>query len=148
MKNQLTFRKFWGILNDVEKSFSDDKALTKNELVAVQNIIKTLQSKGLPSSKIITALQQEVSKLHEKYRAEAAYWTETKRDDTKTVGELGEDLGITKYKVILSPNACKLCRQKTENGKKIFSNADIQKTGYGHVPPLHVNCYCILIPQE
>jgi hypothetical protein len=143
-----TFKEFWKIQNDYEKSFSGDKALSVNELKKVQQIIKTLQDKGLPSSKIIVALQQEVSKLSEKYKAERAYWTEVKRDDTKTVGELGEDLGISKYQVILSPSACKICRNKTENGKKIFKNSDIAKSGWGHVPPFHPGCYCIIIPKE
>ena len=148
MPNFNTFKEFWKIQNDYEKTFSGDKALSVNELKKVQQIIKTLQDKGLPSSKIINALQKEVSKLHEKYRAAAAYWTEVKRDDTHEIGDIGKDLGFDKYKVILSPNACKICREKTDNGKKVFTNKDIQKSGYGHVPPLHVNCYCILIPQE
>lgn len=121
--------------------------LTQDELMAVRAKIIELQARGLPSSKIITALQKMNAKLMERWKAERAYWTESKRDDTKVVGEAVEDIGLDKYRVILSPDACKECRQKTQNGRKVFKHTDIEKSGYGHVPPFHPNCYCIIVPK-
>lgn len=142
----MRFQDYWRALNGQE--FEKAQKLSKAELLDVQSTISRLQKKGLPSSQIITALQKANGKLSERWKAERAYWTEVKKDDTEVVGDAGEDIGISKYKVILSPNACKTCIEKSDNGQKIFKNTDIQKSGYGHVPPFHPNCYCILIPQE
>lgn len=140
------FKNFWQELN--LPIFEKSVALTNNELDEVDKKIKQLQARGLTSSKIIKALQDFNPKLAQEYRASAAYWTAVKTDDTKAIGTLGEDLGITKYKTILGPNACKICRNKTRDGTKIFKNSDIQKSGWGHVPPFHPNCFCIMIPIE
>jgi protein-disulfide isomerase-like protein with CxxC motif len=139
------FKQFWKA-NSGGELFEKSAALSKSEIMEVQKKIAELQGKGLPSSKIINALQKFNSKLMEKYRAEAAYWTGVKANDTQTVAQIGDDLGISKYKVILSPSACELCREKTNNGTKIFDQKDISKTGYGKFVPWHVNCYCILVP--
>lgn len=141
----MTFAEMWKANAGVD-SFAKAR-LTKAELVEVQRTIARLQKKGLPSSKIITALQKKNAKLSERWKAERAFWTETKRDDTEVVADLGEEVGFSDYKVILSPNACKTCREKTDGGRKIFKTADLHKSGYGHVPPFHPNCYCILIPK-
>lgn len=141
------FKEFW-LANSGGELFEKKESLTEPEIKKVQEKIAELQDKGLPSSKIIAALQKFNSKLSEKYRAEAAYWTEVKAQDTKIVGDIGDDLGISKYKVILSPNACKLCREKTDNGRKIFTQKDVEKSGYGQFVPWHPNCYCIAVPVE
>lgn len=140
----MNFKDYWKIQNGApfEKS-----RLTKTELQSVQNKIADLQKKGWISSKIITSIQKMNPKLSERWKAERVYWTEVKRDDTAVVGEAGDDLGIDKYSVILSPNACKTCIKKSDNGRKIFKTSDIEKSGYGHVPPFHPNCYCILVPK-
>jgi intein/homing endonuclease len=49
-------------------------------------------------------------------------------------------LDINKFQVLLSPDACKTCRAKTQNGQKIFTEAEFTKDGYGHRPPFHPNC--------
>ena len=67
--------------------------------------------------------------------------------DTKVVAEAAEELGVTKYRVVLSPSACPECEKKTAGGSKKFSNDDMKKSGYGHVPPFHPNCYCVLLPE-
>ena len=126
--------------------FEKAERLSETEIIEVQRTIGELQKKGLPSSKIISALQKQNPKLSEKYRAERAYWTEVKHQDTQKVGEAGEELDFETFKVILSPNACKTCHEKTNNGTKLFKSADLQKAGYGHIPPFHPNCYCIMIP--
>jgi hypothetical protein len=141
------FREFWKAQNGND-IFEKKVALTKAEIVEVQNKIAELQKKGFPSSKIITALQKFNSKLSERWKAERAYWTETKVDDTDLIGEAGDDLGISRYKVILSPNPCPICVKKTSNGNKLFKAADLNKSGYGHVPPFHPNCYCIIFPFD
>ncbi len=134
------FKQFWK-LND-----GGEIALTEKEIIEVQNKIHDLQKQGYPSSKIIKNLQNYNAKLSEKWRAERAYWTEVKHQDTKLVGEIGEDLGIDKYKVILSPHACPICKSKTNGGRKIFNYNDIKKSGEGGSPPFHPNCYCIVYP--
>lgn len=131
------FKEIW---NDLNGRTPFEKArLTKSEILEVQNVISKLQSKGYNSERIITALQKQNKKLSERWKAERAYWTEIKHDDTEKVGEAGHDLDITKYRVILSPHACEVCREKSLNGSKIFKNSDIEKAGYGHVPPFHPN---------
>jgi len=142
----MTFQDFWKI-NNGHISFAKAK-LTKSELIDCQNLIARLQKQGLPANKIIEALQKRNAKLTERWKAERVFWTETKRDDTELVAEAGEEVGFTEYKVILSPNACKTCRSKTDGGSKIFKNSDLQKSGYGHVPPFHPFCFCILIPRS
>lgn len=140
------FKHFWEHMH--LPVFEKSDALTKSELAEVDKKINQLQARGWPSSKIIRELQKTIPKLSEEYRASAAYWTSVKTTDTKAIGDLGEELGITKYKVILGPNACKICRNKTNSGRKIFKNSDIKKSGWGHVPPFHPNCFCIIIPTE
>lgn len=141
----MKFTDFWKMNTHGIMPFEKER-LTKTELIAVQDTITKLQARGYSSTKIITALQNMNKKLSERWKAERAYWTESKREDTELVADAGDDLGIDKYKVILSPNACKICREKTANGGKIFKSSDIEKAGYGHIPPFHPNCYCILIP--
>lgn len=131
-----------------ETPFEKADALSKSELSTISNIIIKLQAKGFPSSEIITHLQKSSPKLAERWKAERAYWTEVKRDDTEKVGEAGDYLGIERYKTILSPNPCPICIKKTANGTKIFKSSEVAKSGYGYVPPFHPNCYCILIPIE
>jgi hypothetical protein len=139
------FKEFWKKIN-MGQSIQKSERLSRDELVKVQQTIATLQRRGIPSSKIINKLQQEHEKLREHWKAERAYWTEVKRDDTKLVGRASDDLEIDKFRVILSPHACPICIKKTDNGGKIFKSNDITKSGYGHVPPFHPNCYCIIIP--
>ncbi len=138
----MNFKDKWKQLNSFEKS----NALTKSELEFVRSVIGEKQRKGWISSRTIKYLQQSVPKLSLKYRAETAYWTEVKHQDTKLIAESGDDMGIEDYKVILSPDACKLCREKTQEGRKVFKSSEVQKAGIGHVPPFHPNCYCVLIP--
>lgn len=139
------FKEFWKSENGKE-IFEKKTSLTKSEIFEIQNKIAELQGRGYPSGKIITALQKFNSKLSERWKAERAYWTEVKVDDTGIVGETGDELGISKYKTILSPHPCPICVKKTENGGKVFKSSDLEKAGYGHVPPFHPNCYCVLIP--
>lgn len=137
-----TFSNFWKTsMHGFEKA-----KLTKTEIAQVREKIEQLQSKGTSSSKIITALQKLNPKLSERWKAERAFWTETKREDTGIVGEAGEYIGFEEYRVILSPHPCKLCIDKTNNGSKIFSQKDIEKTGYGQFVPWHPNCYCVAVP--
>lgn len=141
------FKEYWIAKSMTPEEFYKSASLTRKELVDVKNYIKALQDKNAPSSIIISHLQKFTPKLSEKWKAERAYYTEIKRTDTKIVAQAAEELGITKYRVILSPNACPECRKKTDNGVKKFTNQDMQKDGYGHVPPFHPNCYCVAIPE-
>lgn len=126
--------------------FTKAKRLNQQEIRAVNETIVRMQKRNVPSSQIITALQKQQPKLSERYKAERAYWTAVKTDDTQKVALAAEELDFDKYRVILSPNACHECIHKTNDGRKIFKNTDIAKSGYGHVPPFHPNCYCIMIP--
>lgn len=120
--------------------------LTEKELRDIQNTIRDMQKRGSNASSIIKYLQDHNAKLTEKYKAERAFYTELKRLDTQQVKTSGKYLDLDQYKVILSPHACEECVDKTENGRKIFKSSDLKKTGYGHYPPFHPNCYCVLIP--
>lgn len=146
----MQFSDFWKLFKKVEGEYlmkSSDK-LTKNELVEVQRTIRAMQEKGMNANKIIRYLQDHNKKLAERYKAERAFYTELKRLDTREVKDAGEYLELHKYRVILSPSACQVCRKKTDNGRRIFTEKDLKKDGYGHYPPFHPNCYCILIPEE
>lgn len=143
------FKKHW---NEINGHFEHDdylikSALTRQEISSIRKTISELTSKGLPSSKIITQLQKTNSKLNERWRAERVYWTESKKQDTELVGNAGDNLDVEKYQVILSPSACETCRKASDNGKKIFKTSDLKQSGYGHTPPFHPNCYCIIIPK-
>lgn len=135
------FKELWKI----QATFEKKEALNKTELKLAREIIDRMQKKK--SSSVISALQKAIPKLQERWKAERVYWTETKRDDTEIVGDAAVDLGFETYKVILAPHPCPVCIQKTNNGAKIFKNVEVQKSGYGHVPPFHPNCYCVLIPR-
>jgi len=125
-----------------EMFWKSSSALTEKELREVQNFIFELQQKGLPSAKIIAKIQEYNSKLTEKYRAERVFWTEVKRRESKQVVDVGEELEIEKFRVILSPHACNKCikmfKGKTLTSKQIADGKD--------VPPAHPNCYCAILP--
>lgn len=141
------FKQFWNSYNSQDAySFEKAEKLSKSEIEFVRSVIGEKQRKGWISSKIIKYLQKTVPKLNEEWKASRAYWTETKHEDTQLIAQAGDDLEIEDYKVILSPDACELCRKKTHNGGKIFKSSEVQKAGFGHVPPFHPSCYCILIP--
>lgn len=143
------FKDYWE-LEKGQKSFSKfvDERLTVKELMKVRDVITTMQKRNLPSGKIIEALQRINGKLIEKWKAERAYYTEVKRMDTGDVAEAGENLDVKKYRVVLSPNACDVCRKKSDNGRKTFSDSDVQKSGYGEFIPWHPNCYCVVLPID
>jgi hypothetical protein len=145
----MNFTKFWQLFNSnwSDGNYFQKTKLTSDELVKIQHFIYAQQKAGKPSTEIITALQSMNKKLNERWKAERAFWTELKRRDTVIVEESAEDLDMDEFTVILSPDACMTCRTKTENGKKVFKSSDVRKAGYGHVPPFHPNCYCIIIPK-
>ncbi len=124
---------------------SSTTALTIKELQEAQKLIFDLQAKGLPSSKIIAKLQLWNTKLTEKYRAERVFFTEVKRKESQQVADAGEKLDLDKYRVILSPHACPICRKISNDGKRIYDANDIADAK--EIPPYHPNCYCILIPK-
>lgn len=142
------FREYYKSLFITDGEFYKSSALSDKEIVDVRRYIKALQDKGATSKIIIKHLQSFSPKIKELWKAERVYYTEIKREDTKVVAQAGEDLEIKSYRVILSPNACETCRKKTNSGSKIFKNSDLQKDGYGHIPPFHPNCYCALLPKE
>ena len=142
------FREYYKSLFLTEGEFYKSSALTDKEIIEIRKYIKALQDKGATSKIIIKHLQHFNPKIKELWKAERVYFTEIKRQDSKEIGEAGEELEIKSYKVVLSPSACATCIKKTGNGSKIFKNSDIQKAGYGHIPPFHPNCYCVLLPKE
>lgn len=144
----MNFKQFWK--NLVEEEYlikSDEKALTEQELVKATRYIAMQERKKVKADSVITGLQKLIPKLHERWRAERVYWTEVKRIQTAVVQEVGEDLELEEYRVLLSPDACDVCREKTQGGKKVFHQGDLTKDGYGHVPPFHPHCYCTIIPK-
>jgi F like protein len=146
-QNMNKFKEMWVAKGMNNEEFAKAQRLSLKEIRDIRNYIKALQDQSAPSSTIITHLQKFTPKLEEKWKAERAYFTEMKRLETQTIKDAGKDLGITKYRVILSPSACDICRKATNNGRKTFDKSDMQKSGYGHVPPFHPNCYCAAIPK-
>lgn len=123
-----------------------DKPLSDEELGQARGLIALYNKQHKTATQTILALKQKFGKLAYGSDAARVYWTETKRDDTKATFKLGSEIGFTEYKVVLSPSACPLCVKKTNNGNRIFTTADFEKKEYGHVPPFHPYCYCIVIP--
>lgn len=128
----------------VEKS--DDK-MSESEISQARSLIALYNKRRKTATQTIKALRRKFSKLADPSAAARVYWTETKRDDTDAVIDLGDEIGFDTYKVILSPSACKVCVKKTANGNKVFKASELQKSGHGHKPPFHPNCYCILVPH-
>lgn len=120
--------------------------MSDEEVTEARGLIAYYNKHRYTATQTIKALQRKFPTL--KYQPDAArvYWTETKRDDTKATLVLGKDIGFDKYKVILSPSACKVCKQKTDQGNKIFKASELEKSGHGHAPPFHPSCYCIVVP--
>ena len=118
--------------------------LSRDELTKAREIIREWQEKNRPAYDIIEYIQRGLK--IDKYRAERVYWTETKKNDRIATTQLGTEVGFTHYKAILSPSACPLCRKKTDNGNKIFTTKEVQKSGYGESIPFHPGCYCVLVP--
>ena len=141
------FREYYKSLYLTDNEFYK-ASLTEKEIIDIRRYIKALQEKGATSKIIISHIRKFTPKLQELWKAERVYYTEIKREDTKIVGDAGKELEIKSYRVVLSPNACAECHKKTSNGTKVFKNSDIQKAGYGHVPPFHPNCYCVLLPKD
>lgn len=146
----MKFTDFWKFNQTTEDEIlmkSSDK-LNKSELLEIQQSIHKLQKRGYNANKIIKYLQNHNTKLAEKYKAERVFWTELKSMDTNLVIDAGKELDVHKYRVILSPHACPLCVKKTDDGKKTFTSRDFNKSGFGHYPPFHANCYCILVTED
>ena len=139
-----SFKDYWKA--QAQETVEKADALTVTELAEVNEVIDTMQDKGKIAKDIIAALQQQFPKLQERYRAEMAYYTEVKRKDTEDVVATADDLGVTKYRIVLSPHCCDKCRLISKDGKRIFTDEDVKKGGYNDVPPFHPNCYCILLP--
>lgn len=131
----------------LQKGYSEDTKLTEKEVVEVQDIIARMQSEGKEAFRIIKYLQQWNSKLSEYWKAKRAFETEDKRINTASTVVSSRDEGDYKFKCLLSPNACPICIKKTNDGQKTFDARQINKDGWGHVPPFHPNCYCVLIPK-
>lgn len=129
------FTKFW------REEIRFEKKLTSRELNAVRADISRLNSQGKLSSQVISYLQRTFPKLSERWQAERAFWTETKRMQTTEVKNDAEELEIDKFRVLPNINACPLCLRLSGNGKKIFSKKNLDKE-----PPYHPNCYCVLLP--
>lgn len=133
----MNFKEFW-------KSQYVRKALTQGDLSSIRGKIGRMEGKGKPAKAIISALQSK-PEIKDRWKAERAYWTETKKLETNSILQSAEDLDITKFKIIPSPSACPLCLKVSGDGEKVFDRGDLLFKG-NQIPPVHPNCYCILIP--
>lgn len=147
----MKFSNFWKTLNTPQEQLteyvrkSSDK-LTVKEIKELQGIIDEMQAKGKASSQIISYIQKWNEKLADRYKAVRAFETEAKRLDTNNTINAAVSQDTDTFKVMLSPNACPVCREKTQEGNKVFTVKDLQKAGFGHKPPFHPHCYCLLLP--
>lgn len=161
MAGAKTFQEWWALreersglsiqrreIADVLGKSRFDKAekLSDSEISQARSLIALYNKRRKTATQIIKALARKFGKLSMPDAARV-YWTETKRDDTNAVLDLGEQVGFTTFKVILSPSACTVCRKKTNDGTRIFKASELSKSGHGHKPPFHPNCYCILVPH-
>lgn len=138
----MTFNEYW------KSQYGDvilKARLTTDELQDIREMIKSLSGKS--SSVAITYLQKHFDKLSERWKAERVYWTESKRMDTKEVKADSQELGFDKFRIKPNINACEACKSFSDNGSKVFNkNENVYK---GRVaPPIHPNCYCILLPTR
>lgn len=127
----------------VEKS----EKLSDEEITEARGLIAYYNKHHFTATQAINALRRKLRKLAAQPDAARVYWTETKKADTQATLSLGEEIGFTTYKVILSPSACRVCRKKTSDGERIFSDKEVAKTGYGQFVPFHPNCFCIAVPH-
>lgn len=134
--NQSEFQMFWKSSND---------PLTEEELSKIRTIVRDLEGKKKTSSYIIAVLQRTFPKLSEKWRAERAYWTEVKAMESKEVESEAKELDLQKFIIIPSPNACDVCLKVSGKGKKVFTSKDLYYNGRD-IPPIHPNCFCVLLP--
>lgn len=138
MKN--VFLEFW-------KQFIFEKKLTSAQLEQVRTIIRDLEGQKIPSSKIITTLQEKFPDLAERYQAERAYWTESKKMEVKIIEEGAKELEYKQFKIVPSPGACPLCKHVSGSGDKIFNKSDLKHEGKP-IPPIHPNCFCVLLAYD
>lgn len=127
--------------------FGKSDKLSEEEVTEARGLIAYYNKHRYTATQTIKALMRKFGKLAVQHDAARVYWTETKKDDTNATLSLGKDIGFQTFKVILSPSACHICREKTANGDKVFKAAELEKSGYGHKPPFHPNCFCILVPH-
>ena len=120
--------------------------LSDDEISEARGLIAYYNKHHFTATQTINALRRKFRKLADQPDAARVYWTETKRDDTKATLDVSREIGFDTFKVILSPSACHICREKTQNGAKVFKASELEKSGWGHKPPFHPSCYCILVP--
>jgi len=125
----------------VEKT---NDAIRDEDITDARSLIALYNKRHKTATQTIKALMRKFTL--DQPAAARVFWTETKRDDTNAVLDIGKEIGFDTYKVILSPSACPVCVKKTDNGAKIFKAAELEKSGHGHKPPFHPNCYCVLVP--
>lgn len=160
MAEARTFRDWWALRQQrstlvaeremlrTKSRMEKARKMSESELTEARGMIALYNKRKKTAKQIIKALSKRFGKLADEVDAARVYWTETKKADTEAVHEISSELGFTKYKVILSPSACEVCRKKTDGGRKVFKSSEITKSGYGHAPPFHPNCYCILVPHS
>lgn len=120
------------------------KKLSNRDINNVRQQIDTLQAKGDKESTIINNLRKR-PKLKDKYEAERAFTTESKRLETLRTKELGIERGLNKFYIILEPGACKKCREITKDGRRFFTAKQIGD-GNKTLVPIHPGCHCHLVP--
>jgi hypothetical protein len=118
--------------------------MSESEITEARALIAQYNKRHKTATQTIDALMRKFAVTQP--AAARVFWTETKKSDTAATLKLGAEIGFSKYQVILSPSACKVCVKKTDNGKKIFSDKEVHKTGHGEFVPFHPNCYCICVP--
>lgn len=136
-----TFRTFWETFNK-----TDDK-LSRDQLYRVRRKLSKLDGQKKTYSQKVDTLARTVPKLREEWKAERVVRTEDKRSESLEVKNDANELGFTRFKILVSNRACKTCMNFTNNGTKIFETKDLKKGGRS-VPSIHPNCNCILIPYE
>jgi hypothetical protein len=135
----MDFKRFWKTTN---------APLSETEVEELGNKIEQLEDKGTPASKIISWLQNhKPSKLGEKWKAERVWRTESKKIESSEIIDDAGEIGFTKFRISIAPDACELCRKLSGNGEKVFDASELVKDGVPIIPH-HPNCQCIIVPVE
>ncbi len=139
------FNKFWKEKNIDYDYEMFEKRLSVAEIRNIRKLLEELRQKGYTFGQIVDFLRRTRKRLSEKWKAERVVATEEKRSESLSILDSSRALGAKKYRIVINPDACELCRSLTEEGTRIFEEDELYYKGH-RIPPFHPFCYCLLNP--
>lgn len=138
-----SFKQFWKTHFSGEPRV--EKSLSQTELKTIREFIKQSELEGRSTQSIIEWLRKRYTDNNLKWEAERIYWTESKRIERDSILQDAKALGITKFRIVPSPNACPVCLAFSDSGNRVFDRSNIIYKGHA-APPVHPNCNCLVVP--